>query len=282
VARLPLVWLRNLRVRPTDTFIASYPRSGNTWARFLVCEILTDNEAGFESADSTVPYVHLRNKLPSVLQNGGRLLKTHERFRTLYKRAIYFVRDPRDVVISNYDFESAHQHGRSLGEFVESSVRGKVNAWGQWHKHVMSWLDSPLADSDDFLLIRYEDMRRDAERELSRMAAFLGLPVDPIRIRQAIANNTVPRMHQKEDQHFGRSPEEGVGYKSGRRVHIGSVGRWQQRLSAAQVRLIEDQAGDLMERLGYQRQHELGTVVREARAGQLSSVAPPERDSRLA
>lgn len=261
--RLPLVWARNLRVRGNDAFLASYPRSGNTWVRFLLCEILTNNEAGFRSSESTIPDLHLLNELPSVLPGGGRFLRTHEQYRTLYRKAIYCVRDPRDVVISNYEFERASEHGRSLDEFVESSVRGKVNAWGRWGTHVSGWLDSPLAESDNLLVVRYEDMRSDAERELSKMVAFLGLSVDPVRIRRAVANNSVQSMRQKEDQHFGRSPQEGNGYESGRRVHIGSVGRWQQRLSAEQVDLIEQHAGELMERLGYTRQHEFETAVRE-------------------
>jgi len=262
--RLPLVWLRHLRVHANDTFLASYPRSGNTWARFLLSEILTNDEVGFESAESIIPDLRLRNDIPLILSNGGRLIRTHERYRPVYKKAIYCVRDPRDVLISNYEFERAGEHGISLDRFVEWSVRGKVNAWGRWSKHVSSWLDSPLADNDNLLLIKYEDMHTDAVGELSKMAEFLGLTVDTLRIRRAVANNSVQHMREKEDQHFGRSPMEGTSYESGRRVRVGSVGRWQKRLSAAQVDLIEREAGKLMERLGYLQQAELSTALHEA------------------
>ena len=37
-----------------------------------------------------------------VLPNGGRLIKTHEQYRSQYKRAIYLMRDLRDVMLSNW------------------------------------------------------------------------------------------------------------------------------------------------------------------------------------
>ena len=35
---------RNLSVYPDDTFIVSYPKSGNTWTRFLVASLIHSEE----------------------------------------------------------------------------------------------------------------------------------------------------------------------------------------------------------------------------------------------
>ncbi|HKS75489.1 MAG TPA: hypothetical protein VJQ82_19930, partial [Terriglobales bacterium] len=44
--RAPLVWLRHRGLGPRDTFVASYPRSGSTWLRFQLFELLTRRESG--------------------------------------------------------------------------------------------------------------------------------------------------------------------------------------------------------------------------------------------
>jgi hypothetical protein len=266
--RLPLVWSRHWKIKRHDAFVASYPRSGNTWSRFLLCEVLTKGKADFQSVIFTIPSLRLRSlygTIPAVLPGEGRLLRTHEGYSRAYKKAVYFVRDPRDIVVSNYEFERGlpHFRAKSFDDFLNLFVRGKINAFGSWRKHVISWLDSPLAAGNDFLLIRYEDMRRDTEGVLAKIVEFLGVSVGREKIRRAVANNCLERMRQKEDRSRGWSPECGATIEAGRQVRVGSVGGWQDRLSAAQVDLIEHHAGDLMTRLGYASRSDIALGFRD-------------------
>jgi len=49
---------RNFRVFPDDTFLVSYPRSGNTWTRFLIANLLfQDQEVSFMNIDYLIPDV---------------------------------------------------------------------------------------------------------------------------------------------------------------------------------------------------------------------------------
>ncbi len=94
---------RNLTVFDDDVFIVSYPRSGNTWTRFLIGNLLRlDEPATFANIESRVAEIyfnpdHELRKLPRP-----RLLKSHEPFQPRYPRVIYIVRDPRDVAVSFY------------------------------------------------------------------------------------------------------------------------------------------------------------------------------------
>ena len=43
--RAPLVWWRHRGLNPTDMFFAAYPKSGTTWARFVLFEMLSGEPA---------------------------------------------------------------------------------------------------------------------------------------------------------------------------------------------------------------------------------------------
>src|SRR6516165_33686 len=85
--RIPLVWYRHRGLNPGDVFVASYPRSGSTWLRFLLFETLTKNEAGFDNVNRMLPDVGMHEGATALLANKGRLIKTHEPFRSEYRRA---------------------------------------------------------------------------------------------------------------------------------------------------------------------------------------------------
>src|ERR1700685_382375 len=104
--RGPVTALRHRDVRPDDTFVASYPRVGSTWLRFLLQETLTGEPSTFPSVNRVLPQIGFHENAYR-LPNGGRLIKTHEAFRPEYQRAIYLTRDPRDVLLSEYAFQKA-------------------------------------------------------------------------------------------------------------------------------------------------------------------------------
>jgi hypothetical protein len=239
---------------PQDVFIASYPRSGSTWLRFLLLELLTRNTAGFESVNRLIPDVGRHHGVPGLLPAGGRLIKTHEACRPLYQRAVYIVRDVRDVVLSEFDYENAlNRISEDFDTFLMLSLTSSVNGYGCWQTHVLSWLDSPLGLSDGLLVIRFEDLRARTEEVLAEAAGFLGVSADRATIRSAIANNSVQRMREKEDQVnvFGSSLPGKANGDGTRFIRKGSIGGWRARLSLDQVHLIEQHAGLGLARLGY-------------------------------
>src|SRR6266550_3869220 len=194
--RPPLIWLRHRGLDPADVVLASYPRSGNTWCRFLLGEILSDQKTGFDSIDKAVPQIGLHQIALPLLPGGGRLIKTHEQYRKEYAKAIYLVRDVRDVVLSYYD------RGKYLGVFDDIAfdafllmfLQGQTNTVGSWPSLVRVWLESPLAQRGKLLVVKFEDMRQDTEATLGRILEFLEVAVDRLRVQKAISANSVDRM----------------------------------------------------------------------------------------
>lgn len=242
--RVPVMWIRHSTLRSTDVFTGSYPRSGSTWLRFILHEILTGDPSRFENVNQKLAFVGRHRNAPALLPGGARLLQTHETYRDEYKRAIYLVRDPRDVVLSEFAFQTAR--GWVDGDFqtyLEGFLRGEVNGFA-WRDHVRSWLAA--ADrSPDIRVYRYDELRKSTLPVLTSLLEFLGVQVSPETISQAVSNNSLQEMKKKEQL----SPQKVS--KRDRFVRNGSVGGWRENFSDAQVDLVRQFLGPELKRLGY-------------------------------
>jgi estrone sulfotransferase len=248
-ARAPLIWLRHRGLDNSDVLLASYPRSGNTWLRFILAEVLSGSASDFVAINRIIPEMGLQLLAHGVLPHNGRLIKTHEQFRPQYKKAIYIVRDIRAVALSNYARECAEGTlFMTFDEYLPLFLAGKTIGFGSWSRHVQSWRKSPLMSEKAMIIVRYEDLRRDIFGEVSRLLAFLGCNFDSLRIRTCIENSSLDRMRAKEDSARDRRR---IHDNVGRFVRTGSTGGWKDKLTPHHLRLIEDAAGDTLREMGY-------------------------------
>jgi hypothetical protein len=248
---------RNLAVYPDDTFLVSYPRSGNTWTRFLIANLLhTDQPVTFANIERLIPDCEAMSSRFVKSVSRPRIIKSHEYFDHRYKKVIYIVRDPRDVALSYYDFSRKYRQiddGYPLTQFVSDFVAGRLSSfdWGTWVENVSSWFYTRNG-RPDFLLLRYEDMQADAERELTKVARFLGVEVARDRLAAAIERSSADRMRKMEAKEGG----EWVTTKNKRSdipfVRSASSGLWKEKLPASSIAAIESAWGTLMQELGYE------------------------------
>jgi hypothetical protein len=126
--RKPVVWYRDRYWwTPEDVFFSEYPKSGITWLRFLLYEALTRRPATWPDVDETVID---RSYAAPVLSGGGRVIPTHEPYRSRYRKAVYLARDARDIASSEYNFVKAL--GIFTGDFdafVRAFVKGHINPY---------------------------------------------------------------------------------------------------------------------------------------------------------
>jgi hypothetical protein len=264
--RAPKAWWEHRGLNDKDVLFASFERSGNTWLRFVLMEILTKDDAGFLNVNQVLPEMGTHREMKPVLPNGGRFIKTHEQYRSEYKRAIYLMRDLRDVMLSNWardkemGFADYFDHGKGMDGYVEAFLQGKVTRFGSWQAHVDSWLNCPLAKNGNMLIVRYEDLRKDTENGLLEMLDFLGIKSDRDRIRRAVENNSLRNMREKEEKakNSGATLGKGtllrkhnVNREDARFVRTGSVGGWREKLTDSQIDMVTRYAGDALLRAGY-------------------------------
>ena len=70
--RAPKAWWEHRGLNDKDVLFASFERSGNTWLRFVLMEILTKGDAGFLNVNQVLPEMGTHREMKPVLPNGGR------------------------------------------------------------------------------------------------------------------------------------------------------------------------------------------------------------------
>lgn len=248
---------RNFAVFPDDTFLVSYPRSGNTWTRFLIANLVYPKESvTFANIERLIPDTSSQSNRALKHTPRPRIIKTHQYFDHRYRKMIYVVRDPRDVALSYYDFHRKYRliaDDYPLEASVDDFVRGNLISidWGTWGENVASWLYT-RGQCKDFLLLRYEDMMADTPREVARIAHHLGLETTLDRLKTVVERCSADRMRELEKL----EQNQWVATKKYRKdipfVRVAKAGGWKNKLPETCVAQIEAAWGDLMNMLGYE------------------------------
>jgi hypothetical protein len=249
VLRLPLNLYRHHNLEDADVILATYPRSGTTWIRFMLYEAITGESADFIQLRDALPYISSYSTAVPLLPGGGRLLQSHELYGRSVPKVLLQVRDPRSVVVSLYYWRK--RNGRvdvDLDTFVADWVEGKRIPWGSWGQHTRYWLNSRSAENGALHLTRYEDLRSDPQPVMEEAIKFLGLEPDARRIETAIDNNTFEQMRGKEET---RSRIRVKDDPTTRFVRSGKTSGWRDELSPASQRLVTDSFRSTIEELGY-------------------------------
>jgi len=242
---------RRVTVFPDDTFITSYPKSGNTWTRFLIANLLRPGgEVDFLNIQRIVPDMY-RDLDPALRRlPRPRVLKSHEPYTPGYPKVLLIVRDPRDIALSYFHYKIAHgvmDPDTPIAEFVERFVTGRVDGFGPWGENVGSWLGAREGD-DAFLMLRYEDIKANTPGALRKIAGLIGVEADDATIEQAVKDSSFDRMRELDSkQQWNPTQLKGATPF----VRKASAGGWRDDLPAESVQLIESHFGSVMSRLGY-------------------------------
>jgi len=207
-------------VRQNMVWLASWPRSGNTFLRTILwyCFGLKSGSVyadEFSGNNKLQQYVgHVEDKKSLFVPGNIPLIKTHEAPAD-DGPAIYIVRHGMDATLSLCQY-----YHQTPPEFViEGSHR-----FGTWASHLHAW--KPW-ERPDTLLLRYEDLTDNLPEVLKRVSLFLDVK---------ILNEVIP-------------PRDAIADVDGRVVKKASLPK--PVLSASLTRRFIELNGEMLERLGY-------------------------------
>ena len=270
--------------RDGAVWIASYPKSGNTWIRCLLEAYrrggtLDINDMRITSADggatimqgvSPIPIgdLGLRGELllrPCAMLNLlARLskpiwIKTH--FANIQpdglprciqpdftERAVYVLRDPRSVFLSyskyfNYTLDKAIESMANVDFTIGGTDTHALTLISSWSNHVRSWTGE---QEFPVHVVKYEDLEKDAGKELTEILTFLGTEVDEDLIKKAVAASDINNVKRDEEENGFRENR-----KSERGTFFNGNRKYEDELGPKYIRKIEEDHGEVMKLLGY-------------------------------
>ena len=256
-------------------WLASYPKSGNTWARVLlgnyfmaekegisinelskvtvsdIRQDLYDKAAGRRFVASNFDEaIQLRPKIQRMIAaqaQGHQFVKTHSKIERIgpidlilpevTAAAIYIMRNPFDVAPS-----FAHHTGQSIDTIITNMSNERMVFGSQ--TQIMEVLGSWNRHVESWLeapglarhVIRYEDMIADTEKAMRGLLAFLQAPVRDGPLRRAIRMSSFKEL-QKQEATRGFKERPGDVDKFFRK---GKSGSWREELTPAQVGRIRE------------------------------------------
>ena len=231
------------KIYDDDIFIVSYPKSGNTWVRFILANILNNNKVriDFNSAIKYIPEYQVHDEEVSKLKR-PRLLKSHQLFNTKFPRVVYLVRDPRDVYVSYFFYlKKKLPKGYTIKDFIKSDIKPS-----RWSAHVGSWLGH-----QNIILVKYEDLIENTFNEINRIVDFIGWEVEPETISEAVARSSFKRMSWIEDKYGRPFRSEEDKEKATKFVRKGVIGDWNRYYDEEILEYIYVLEGEIMRKLKY-------------------------------
>jgi Sulfotransferase domain len=245
-----------------DIFLVTYPRSGTTWISCAAAGLLFQKSPdSLTEVDWLVPDVHVLPEKSQVPAADQYLIKSHFPLNGTggpfgdYRRVIYLIRDPRDVMLSYHRYvQFLSKYPGDLKEFAMDWVAGRI--WPcSWQEHVNSWLAPRLRKAPfELTVLRYEDFIADPVGQTLILAKALGVDPGGARIEEIVADTTPDSMRQREAKgKSGISPEFNF-------IGPAKAGNWQQLHSVDEreaISILEEFTQDTMKRVGYKRSAEL-------------------------
>jgi hypothetical protein len=266
--------------------LASYPKSGRTWLRFILAQYFLASRQyapiTTQSMFTFAPNFDLDpvRGIPAFVRRSEEasfplVPSTHLRFKpTLPSRlpVIFLIRDPRAVLISDYHHVTRHKMSfrGSIDDFLVDQDRGLSH----YIKYMNSWATG-LARHDHHI-IYYEDLLADTESEVEKMLIFLDEPVNFKALQYAVENSSFEKLKALElaqgipGHDYDRSDADAL------RIRKGQSDSFREELTIDQQKFIEDSCKSQLDRRMLARLERYGflDIQPSPAAGQTSTPKP--------
>ncbi len=262
-------------------WLASYPKSGNTWVRFIIAHLVYQNIVTSDDVHRLIPDIHKGITSFHLIGERNIFIKSHLKYfdgmplREDTIGAIYIVRNPLDMIASaiNYfairDVKTLSEVSDEQQNTIRQSVirefleKGAPERWlrvgmGTWTEHVSSWLRKDLPFPR--LVLRYEDLKTKPGECVADLCQFLNIERSAEQIDAAVAASSFDSMREMEEREIGEGRPGLFGLENPREafslglrfMNRGDSGSYREVLTDEQAELAKQRFGPVMTKLGYE------------------------------
>jgi len=247
-------------LKQNDYFFISYPKCGRSWLKLILCDMVyiqNPKEKRIDDVSTEVLY-KVDDKIPRMLftHDDDPMYKKPSELvldKSVYYKSnvIFLVRDPRDVIVSWY-FEYKYRVNESskrpeiqtddIFTFLKNEAGGLATIINFYN----NWL---LASSHikKFMILRYEDLMTDTEKELHKLLDFIGIQnhISPKNLLRAIENNSFERVKKREIDGDIKNGSNKVSEFGGikdqeRKARKGKVGGYKDHFTKVEIDWIDN------------------------------------------
>ncbi|KAL4219455.1 hypothetical protein ACF0H5_022034 [Mactra antiquata] len=258
--------IKQLKHRPDDIILVTYPKSGTHWMSNLLYMMTSD---GPIDKKSTIEVPHLLLDIKQLEnQKAQRIMHTHLKFDRLPTEhvenggiIILTVRNPKDVAVSLHYYSTGSvginsqlSWSAQLKYFMEGKVRfGSIFEYLRHWNHVIRTHNYPK-----ILVVYYEELKKKPVDVVRHIQNFLGLKLNDERINDIIARCSLERLKRdSNDRHKRHEPLSAVVNKENKTVvyRKGVIGDWMNHFTVAQNiefdELMKNKLSDTMFKFDY-------------------------------
>ena len=244
--------------------LTSYPKSGNTWLRFIIYEIyfnIEDNNYNSKNVEIFVPDFHklIKNNkliLDERLKNNKVFLKTHYDFSKMQNldidKVILILRNPLDVlssIINYYDIKNENLDN-AVNEFAKYhtllSFKKNLN-FPSYSEHLQSWINS----NKNIFIINYDNLINNFERTVKELGIFLGESLDEKRIKNIEKNTCFDKLNNLEKYERQRGIDGFFTTSISNKNNFMNKGKsknYENILNSNQIKKIQDSFSEIIEK----------------------------------
>ena len=243
---------KSLSVRNNDIFLVSYPRSGNTWMRFVLGSLIHNVDVNFDNMERYFPDIYRNTCSQLESLKNPRYLKSHEPYDNRYHKVIYIVRDPRDVAISYYYWMlKFNKFEGEFDGFLDLFFGPNGISYGRWDDHYRSWRENSDKVNRGVLFLRYEDLIDNAIDNIKTILGFININIDNDVIHTVVKSNSFSGMKNKENYASDQNPLFKATNKEIPFVRKGKIEQWKSELSDIHLERFRREFSPTMKQIGY-------------------------------